>query len=315
MTLRVIETSRVTSPDPWVEAFKVHLQGEDLSEQTINGYLADLRCFKTWYESLHGPMESWDKVITQDLQAFRQHLTKVLRQKAAGINRRVQALKRFFSWTVSSKRLHANPAEKLKFMRIQARTQPLSLEEHEVHALLRTAGQSHGGQGKRNYALVQTMLQTGLRVGELVALKICDLTIHERSGSVRVVDGKGRREREIPLNATARRSLANHLQVQKNKQPSSYVFEGRNGGPMTVRAVQEVVSGIARRAKVSRVKVTTHTFRHTFATLYLRDHPGQLVELAALLGHESLNTTAVYTKASRESLASDLEGSRLNVFD
>ncbi|HYY29720.1 MAG TPA: tyrosine-type recombinase/integrase [Chthoniobacterales bacterium] len=80
--------------------------------------------------------------------------------------------------------------------------------------LLRVAGQSGHGLARRNYALVQLMLQAGLRVGEVAALSVADVRIRERSGIVRIRQGKGRKEREVPLNATARRALGLYLEFR-----------------------------------------------------------------------------------------------------
>jgi site-specific recombinase XerD len=82
---------------------------------------------------------------------------------------------------------------------------------------------------------------------------------------------------------------------------------------MPVRTIQAVIASVARRARLKRAAVSAHTLRHTFALGYLRDNPGKLVELAGLLGHESLDTTAIYTRPSRDDLAADLERSHLNV--
>ncbi len=82
---------------------------------------------------------------------------------------------------------------------------------------------------------------------------------------------------------------------------------------MPVRTIQAVIASLAARSRLVRVPVSAHTLRHTFALGYLRDNPGKLVELASLLGHESLDTTAVYTRPSRDDLAADLERSHLNV--
>jgi site-specific recombinase XerD len=82
---------------------------------------------------------------------------------------------------------------------------------------------------------------------------------------------------------------------------------------MPVRTIQAVITSLARRARLKRAAVSAHTLRHTFALGYLRDNPGKLLELASLLGHDSLDTTAIYTRPSRDDLAADLEHSHLNV--
>ena len=92
-------------------------------------------------------------------------------------------------------------------MRVARRRHPAGLTEPEVHSLLRIAGTSRKGQRHRNYAIVQLLLQTGMRVGELVSLRVGDITLRARSGWVRVHLGKGELEREVPLNASARRGL------------------------------------------------------------------------------------------------------------
>ena len=102
---------------------------------------------------------------------------------------------------------------------------PAALNQNEVHALLRAAGQSSHGLAKRNYAFIQLLLQTGLRIGEAVKLQLRDLVINSRSACVRVVDGKGRKYREIPLNATARRALSAYLVTHENQKPDHFVLE------------------------------------------------------------------------------------------
>src|SRR5208282_2981448 len=91
------------------------------------------------------------------------------------------------------------------------------------------------------------------------------------------------------------------------------LFVSRRDTAMPVRTIQAVIASLARRARLKRVAVSAHTLRHTFALGYLHDNPGKLVELASLLGHDSLDTTAVYTRPSRDDLAADLERSHLNV--
>ena len=188
------------------------------------------------------------------------------------------------------------------------------LTDIEVHALLRAAGASSHGLAARNYALVQLMLQAGLRVGEVAALRIADITMSDRSGSVRIRHGKGLKAREVPLNATARRALKQHLDQRRRTRPRTWpLFVSSRDTAMPVRTIQAVIASLARRARLKRVAVSAHTLRHTFALGYLRDNPGKLVELASLLGHDSLDTTAIYTRPSRDDLAADLERSHLNV--
>ena len=199
-------------------------------------------------------------------------------------------------------------------MKMVRNTRPVGLNEPEVHAMLRVAGESSHGLASRNYAIVQLFIQAGLRVSEVSELRISDVVAHERSGVVRIRQGKGMKAREIPLNATARRALRLYLETRGEHKPDDAFFISDRGGPMPTRTIQSVISQLAKRAKITRVKVSAHTLRHTFALNYLRQNPGKLVELSQLLGHESLDTTAIYTRPSSEELAEDLERSRLNVY-
>ena len=94
---------------------------------------------------------------------------------------------------------------------------------------------------------------------------------------------------------------------------SAPLFLSGRESALPVRSIQAGIAGLARRARLSRIRVSAHTLRHTFALAFLRDNPGKLVELANLLGHDSLDTTALYTRSSRDDLAADLERSHLNV--
>jgi site-specific recombinase XerD len=200
-------------------------------------------------------------------------------------------------------------------MRMVRNQQPAGLTDVEVHALLRAAGASSHGLAARNYAIVQLMLQAGLRVGEVASLRVADITMSDRSGSVRVRQGKGLKARDVPLNATVRRALRQLLEERgsPSKDKKAALFISSRNTAMPVRTIQAVIASVARRARLKRVAVSAHTLRHTFALGYLRDNPGKLVELASLLGHESLDTTAIYTRPSRDDLAADLERSHLNV--
>jgi len=130
-----------------------------------------------------------------------------------------------------------------------------------------------------------------------------DVVMRKRSGCVNVVDGKGRKHREIPLNSIAKRALTNYLEIRNSSEPDDILFTTKRGEQGTIRALQALISGLAKRANITRINVTAHTLRHTFATQFLQANPGCLVELAMLMGHESIDTTAIYTKASKEKLA------------
>jgi integrase/recombinase XerC len=315
LIIRTIRPGWGMAGDPWLARFQQHLLHQDLAENTIRGYLADLRYFGQWLTEWHGQPVDLARVTEADIRAYRQHLVNTRRQKPATVNRRLQALRRLYAWATHAGLIARHPAQAVRFRRKPPPAQPPALTKSEVHALLRVAGQSPHGLARRNYALVQLMLQAGLRVSEVVRLQLRDLDLHERSGTVTLVEGKGHKDREVPLNATARRALLAYFETRREHVPTDPVFRSKRETPMSVRALQKIIAGLAARAKLQRLAVTAHTLRHTFAHNYLQANPGHLVELAMLLGHESLDTTAIYTKASRESLAAAVERSELNVYD
>lgn len=301
--------------DPTTLRFKKYLSKQDLSERTIKGYLDDLNFFSAWYEEIQNKKMDWTKITEFELQTFRQYLVNGKRQKVSSVNRRIQALKRFFDWADDQGILiDANPIEHLRFMRRKAPTQPHALTKTDVHNLLREAGQSSHGLSKRNYAILQLMLQSGLRIGEVIKLRYEDITLQARSGSVNIVDSKGHKSREVPLNITVRHALQNYFKQCKNKEPSDPIFHSKRQKALSLRSMQSMIHNLVTRAKLTQFSVSAHTLRHTFATNYLRANPNQLVELAQLLGHDSLNTTAIYTKSSQTQLAEAVEKSEINIY-
>ncbi len=292
---------------PWVAAFFRALAREDLAAVTVRGYRSDLGLFATWYDG--HPLE---KLTATDLAHFRQYLSRERSLKPASVNRKLEALRRFCRWAHTSGKLRTNVAAELKLARTVRSMRPKGLLAPEVQALLRAAGQSRRALARRNYAVVQLLLQAGLRVSEAAGLRLEDLEIRERQGKVHI-RGKGNKERSVPLNATARRALQAYLNEREEPGTQDPVFLSDTGAALSVRSIQSLISELARRAHLFRIVVSAHTLRHTFALGYLKQNPGKLIELATLLGHESLDTTALYALPAEEDLAADVERSVYNV--
>lgn len=308
MILRSIILDRPILGDALLAVFNRSLGDQDLSPVTARGYLHDLGKFRGWLELGAGAKpRDLRRLTAVDLVNYRQHLLHTERLKAATINRKLQAVKKLFGWALHKGLVKVNIASEVRFVRVAERLCPKGLNEPEIQSLLRAAGQTRHGLAKRNYALIELLLETGLRVGEAADLRIGDVDLHDRSGVVRVREGKGRKQREVPLNSGARRALKLYL-ASREPQGKEHLFLSERGGqPLSLRTIQATVSDLGRRAKITRFGVSAHSLRHSFALRFLRRHPGKLVELAALLGHESLDTTAVYTRPSAEDLAAAVE--------
>jgi site-specific recombinase XerD len=314
--MRVISTPHRDIDPTTLDAFRLHLVKRDLAPATVTAYLDDLHRFWAWLCDVHdGRPPPIDQARTVDLAAFRTHLIHEQAQTPATVNRRIQGLRLFFRWMYDHDWMADNPATHLRFMRRAAAQQPPALNRREVLALVHVAANSPHKLGPRNVALVQLMLQAGLRVGETTALKHGDLQLKSRSGHVHVRHGKGLKARDIPLNRTARQALQVCLSTLAPWTDQTGVFRSKRGTPLALRSVQAAITRLAGQAGIDRIAVSAHTLRHTFAVSYLQQHPGKLRQLAYLLGHESLDTTAIYTRPSTDDLADDLERSPLNVFD
>ena len=312
--MRIIPTETKISEAALYDGFHNHLIKRDLAPATIRVYLHDLSVFQNWIDEVF--VSSPPPILqigTAELAAFRQYLLKEKSRHPATVNRRIQSLRLFFRWLQETHDVDDNPAEHLRYVRYVRRPQPTALNRQEVIALLNAASNSPHGMAKRNTALVQLMLQTGLRVGEVAALSYGDIHLAARSGWVQVRTGKGLKFRQIPLNATTRRTLREYLDTLETLSDGSPIFFSKRKTPISVRTVQNMITELARRAQITRISVSAHTLRHTFAANCLKSNPGKLVELADLMGHESLDTTAIYTRPSQADLSADLERSALNI--
>jgi site-specific recombinase XerD len=197
-------------------------------------------------------------------------------------------LKAVFRWAVETGALSTDPAGTLRLLP-DSPPPVRSLTRRELAALLRAAHAS-----VRDVTIITLLAQTGLRVSELTALTWDAVTIRERSGQVEVRQGKGGRRRVVPLTLTARQALQRWRDTQGPVSTTARVF------PLTPRAVQKALARYSRQEGLER-PVMPHMLRHTFAK-HLVDAGVSLDRVAALAGHASLSTTALYTRPTQADL-------------
>ena len=152
--------------------------------------------------------------------------------------------------------------------------------------------------------MLELMARTGLRVSEMIALRMKDVTLSQRKGELLVRHGKGMKERSIPLGLKVRQALSAYLSVRPETE-SDWLFLSRTLRPLSSRDIQRMVRNDAYRAGIRR-RVTPHLLRHTFATRALRSGV-DIATLSRLLGHETLTTTARYLHPDKESVAAMVE--------
>ncbi len=179
---------------------------------------------------------------------------------------------------------------------------PEALKKSELRKLLRAA-RGH----RRDYAMLEVLAGTGLRVGELLALRVVDIEIHDRSGKVTVSRGKHESYREVPLTLDVRKALSNYLAEEHpdKANPKAPLWIGSRGRLSHRSSVTRMLEKYAIQAGIEAVN--PHALRHTFATRYLNANPSDLRGLARLLGHKSLDTVMIYTEPSMQDLTERME--------
>jgi site-specific recombinase XerD len=203
--------------------FLTSLTANGLAPATSRGYRYDLRHFLAWYNSFHDRPFAFEALTEPVLTAYRQHMIAA-QQQPATINRRLEALNCLGRWACGTGALDVGTLGHVPPMRTIRNRRPDGLTEREVQALLRAAGTSSHGLAPRNYAMVQLILQAGFRVGELAALRLSDVTVNDRSGSIRVPQDTGLKAREVPLNAIGRRALSQYLADRQGSARNSALF-------------------------------------------------------------------------------------------
>jgi site-specific recombinase XerD len=282
-----------------IESFVEELRRQEKSAHTLASYRYDLLLFARWLEATAGAGFEADQITPTDLREYRHYLLAVEQRSPATINRRLASLRTFFQWARAEGLCRAIPTDSVKGIQRSPRA-PKALPKKDVDRLIREAEQ---GGNKRDLAVLQVLRHTGIRVGELTALRLADVTLSERKGQLIVRSGKGSKYRVVPLNADARKALSNYLAV-RSKSTSDRLFLGCRSNGLSPRAVEKTVLKYAQQARLE--DVSPHILRHTFGKSAL-DAGVDLVSVSRLMGHERLETTAIYTIPSAQDLEQAVE--------
>ena len=280
--------------------FSGFLVEQDLAAGTIKAMVFDIRKFSKWFASAN--QEPWDteRVTVRDVIDFREHLRTEKKQAASTINRNLSTIRKYFKWLFSKDTISVNPAMSVKEVKRQPLA-PQGLTRAEVRKLLREVELRKDVRSKAVFSLI---LYTGARLSDVVSLELSDVMINDRSGTVFYRYGKGSKQRTVPLPLNARKALSEYVSTRPSVE-SQKVFIGERGA-LNSRGVQAIFEKY--RALTGIDNLHCHVLRHTFSHNFLSSAEkggasGNLVQLASILGHESLNTTAIYTKNSVEQLA------------
>lgn len=293
----------MTSPsDTRLKQWVDHLHEQGKSSHTIAAYHRAVQHFARWRESAYGGAFDSALVIPHDIEQWKSHQQTIEKVRPNTFNQRLVALSRFFTWTVDKGLARTDPTANVAGIRLETR-HPKSLTHTELRRLLRAV---HAGGDRRDIALLELLEGTGLRVGELLQLRVGDVTLRERSGWVVVRRGKHAGYRTVPLTAPVRKALTDHLAEHPDAgNPDAHLWLGERGPLRDRSSINRLLAKYARQAQIPAPG--PHILRHTFATHYLEANPSDLRGLAALLGHSSLNTVMVYTEPRLEDLAERME--------
>ncbi len=283
--------------------YQVYLQLErSLSKHTVAAYCADI-------QRLIGYLQGEGAGLLPEDVRF-EHLALFLGTCVGALSKRSQArmvssLRSFFTFLLMSRFIQEDPTVRLESPKLQKHL-PAVLSVSEVIAVLESVDLSHP-QGHRDRAILEMLYSCGLRVSELLNLRLSDLFFEE--GFIRVV-GKGDKQRLVPVSEPAMRSVIQYLDQRRTLpcQPnfSDCLFLNRRGARLTREMIFLIVRRQAAAAGI-RKEVSPHTFRHSFAT-HLIENGADLRVVQEMLGHESILTTEVYMHVSRDKWQKEIIG-------
>lgn len=277
---------------------------EDLSQKTIRNYLSDLRQFMAWCEDRWTIAELTDdsflptRWTTPLLTRYRFYLQHTMQLQPNSINRALISIKRYCGWCVDQGLLSHNPATVVKLVPATFAS-PRHLSDQEEEALIRVVTRNGN---PRDRTLIILLLHTGLRVGELCQLRLGQITLGKRSGTLTII-GKRNKQRTVPLNATARAVLVEYLPTIV-QAPDTIIFPSeRTGHALGERAIGYLIAKYAKKANISDLH--PHDLRHRFGYRMAQSVP--LHRLAQIMGHESLDTTMIYIRGTNQDLQYEVE--------
>lgn len=276
--------------DEILAKFEESLSRRALSSSTIVNYLADLRTFRRWIDGRIAAGFSLLSVNREHIRQYRNHLTKELHRAPSTTNRHLMSLRKFFAFATELQLIPADPTAGVALVADQQSTQPRALDQQDVQKLLDAAQNgSRAGLIRRDVAILQLLTCTGLRVSEVVDLQKDDL-IFGNPGVQLQVGNNPVTGRYIPVPGEVVKNLVDYLDVRPQTGVSHF-FLSQDGGPISKRTVQRIVSDCAKMAGLPNV--SAQVLRRTFA-LQLLAKTQDLALVSKRLGHQTPAITEQY---------------------
>ena len=283
----------------YIKGFEAYLKLEkSLSQNSIEAYIGDVEKLTQYLEYIKTEI-SPDKIEPKHLHDFIKWINQ-LGMSAASQARVISGIRGFYKYLILENIIKNNPTELLDSPKI-GRKLPDVLSIEEIDQLLAAIDLSKSG-GERNKAIIETIYGCGLRVSELINLRISNISF--TTGFVKIV-GKGNKERLVPIGNSALKQIkiySNnvrvHLDIKKGHE--DFLFLNRNGQKLTRVMIFTIIKDLTKKIGLKK-NIHPHTFRHSFAT-HLIDGGADLRAVQEMLGHESITTTEIYTHLDREYL-------------
>jgi site-specific recombinase XerD len=279
------------------ELFLRALQGQNFSPKTLRAYGDDLTQFLAWVEKNRVDFDVPTRFTRGDIEGFMQYLAA---QRMTGVTRvrKLAAIRKFFTFLQENSIIAANPTHTVKGARREEK-EPNILYKEQYKALLYEASDNI-----RDYAIIQTFLQTGIRLSELVSLRVEDVDLEHRNLTVR--QGKGKKDRQIPLVEDVLKALRNYVRYRNTELivDDDTFFLAKNGTSLNVSTVKYTVAKYVKKAGI-RKKVSVHTLRHTFGA-HKADKHMSLATLQELMGHKKKETTLKYIHLAKTNLRAEM---------
>jgi len=307
----VFQTECFTSVRALLDTYQVQARTEGKSPNTIRIYTTALSILQRFLERKGystdvtgiGPKEIREFIsYLQNTKAFMEHPFTGPQQKGLTghtINCYLRAVRAFWSWLLVEEFIETNPFDKITIPKPPKKViTPFS--EEQIRALLNTID-TKSTIGFRDWTIILTLLDTGIRVSELTDLKLDDVNLAQRCLKVR---GKGNKERIVPIGISVQRAIAKYLTKYRTNPIyplSDNLFLNRDSIPLTPNRIESIIERYASKAGIQGVRSSPHTFRHTFATTYLRNG-GDVFTLQRILGHETLDIVRNYVNLAQYDL-------------
>ena len=282
----------------YIKSFQSYLKIErSLSANTIANYSFDLLRLTNYLES-NGISKNPITIGEEEIQQFIYFVSKEVNPRSQA--RIISGLKSFFNYLIIEDYRTNNPMELIETPKI-GRKLPDTLSLQDIDRLIAAIDLSKE-EGERNKAMLETLYGCGLRVSELVTLKISDLFFDE--GFIKIT-GKGNKQRFVPIGQTTQKYIENyknlirsHISIQKSHEDT--LFLNRRGRQLTRAMVFTIIKDLAVKINLNK-SISPHTFRHSFAT-HLLENGADLRSIQLMLGHESITTTEIYVHLDRKHL-------------